>query len=296
MWPEIVFGRGELNIGQVGGLLAIADKLEASFQVLSVIAGIIIIFAALRIAPKLSLSWHRLALRIFFAVAVLTLVSEVIGAVASISRPSTFTDVAEEFAELVALCLVGVGLRLMSRAEWEEVAPLRRSANFDELTSLANRSFLRRAASRRIELSEDYGTPLTCIMLDVDDFKAYNDRYGHEAGDKVLQSVACVLSEEVRADDLVVRYGGEEFVVLMNADVAGAVECAQRVRRRVERECVPEREGFLERRITVSLGIASLGEHRRTLDELVRAADAAMYRAKRMGKNRVSVAEDGRVA
>ena len=106
-----------------------------------------------------------------------------------------------------------------------------------------------------------------------------------------MQGVASVLSEEARATDLVARYGGEEIVVLANAEVEGTVDFAERVRGRVERECMPERESFLARRITVSLGIASFSERTRTLDELVRAADAAMYRAKRMGKNRVSIIE-----
>ena len=270
-------------------LPTIAGVLETGFEVFSLLAGIAVVFAALRLTTKLTLSSHRRALLAFLTAASVIVTSEVFGVFASMSRPSTFADVAEEFAELVAICSVGVALHLIRRAEREEVSPLRRSANFDELTGLASRSFFRSAAQRRIELAEDYGTPLTCTVLDVDDFKAYNDRYGHAAGDRALQSVARVLSEEVRADDFVARYGGEEFVVLMNADVEGAVELAERVRRRVERECVPERESTLARRITASLGVAPFTQGARRLDELLRVADAAMYRAKRAGKNRVSV-------
>ncbi len=268
-------------------LPTIAGMLETGFEVLSLLAGIAVIFATLSLTTRLTLHSHRLVLLAFLTAAVMAVASEVLGTFASVSRPSTFADAAQEFAELVAICSVGVALHFIRRAEREEVSPLRRSANFDELTGLASRSFFRSAASRRIEVTEHYGTPLTCTVLDVDDFKPYNDRYGHEAGDRALQSIARVLSEEVRADDLVARYGGEEFILLMNADVEGAVELAERVRRRVERECVPERESLLARRITVSLGVASFAEGVRSLDGLIRAADAAMYRAKRAGKNRV---------
>lgn len=272
--------------------LTLVDILEAGFQVLSVVTSSVVIFAALRIAPKLRLSSHRLALIVFFAAAIVILVSEVVGVYASLLRPSTLADAAEEFAELVAICSVGVGLILMSRAERKEISPLRRSANLDEMTGLANRAFFCRAANRRIELAEKYGTPLSCIMLDVDDFKAYNDHYGHEAGDRALQYVARVLSEEARADDLVARYGGEEFLILVSTDLENAVNLAERARRRVERGYSAEHEGYLARRLTVSLGVAALAEDTQTLDQLVRAADAAMYHSKRRGKNRVSLVKD----
>lgn len=273
-------------------LLTIADILEASFQVLTGAACIVVLIVALRIAPKLHLYSHRLALSIFLAAAVVILISQLVGMFASFSRPSTTADAVEGFAELIAMCSVGVGLSLMSRAERKEISPLRRSANVDELTGLASRSFFRRAANRRIELSEEHGTPLSCIMLDVDDFKTYNDRHGHEAGDRALRHVARVLNEEARADDLVARYGGEEFVILVSAEMGSAITLAERVRRRVEREGGPEHDGYLARRVTVSLGVAVPVEGTQTLDQLVRAADAAMYHSKRGGKNRVSLVGD----
>jgi diguanylate cyclase (GGDEF)-like protein len=276
----------------MGESLSIADILEAGFDVLSVVAGIVVIIAALRIAPKLRLSSHRLALMIFFATATVILTSEVVEVFASFSRPSTLADAAEEFTELFAICSVGVGLSLMRRAERKEISSLRRSANFDELTGLANRYYFRRAANRRIDLSQDHGVSLSCIMLDVDNFKPYNDRHGHEAGDRALQHVARVLHEETRADDLVARYGGEEFVLLVSADAETAVNVAERIRRAVERGYGAERESYLARRVTVSLGVATLTEGMQTLEQLVRAADAAMYHSKREGKNRVSVRAD----
>lgn len=273
-------------------LLTLVDILEVTFQVLSVVAGSCVLFVALRVAPKLRLSAHRIALVIFFVAAIVILVSELVGIYASLLRPSTLAGAAEEFAELVAICSVGLGLSLMGRAERKEIAPLRSAANVDDLTGLANRAFFRRAANRRIELAENHGMSLSCIMLDVDDFKPYNDRYGHEAGDRALQYVANVLSEEARADDLVARYGGEEFLVLVSADMGSAANLAERVRRRVERGYGAEQESHLARRLTVSLGVAALAEYVQTLDQLIRAADAALYHSKRRGKNTVSLIED----
>src|SRR4051794_11286567 len=103
---------------------------------------------------------------------------------------STLVDIAEEFAEFVAISSGAFALYVMRRTEQDEVASLRRSAEVDELTNLSSRSFFRRAAARRIELSKKNDLPLSCIVLDVDDFKPYNDRYGHEAGDEALRCVA----------------------------------------------------------------------------------------------------------
>jgi len=265
--------------------------LEVGFEVLSAVAGIVVILLALRIAPTLTLFAHRLAMQIFVIAAFVVVLSEVAGLAASLLRSmSTFADVAEDFAALLALSSVGFALHLMHRAEREEISALRRSANVDELTNLSSRSFFRRAAARRVELSNKNNLPLVCLMIDIDNFKPYNDRYGHQAGDEALRCVAWVLAEASRADDLTTRYGGEEFVVLMSSELDDTVEVAERIRQRVERECSPEYNPSLVRAITVSLGVAPLTEGVRTLDQLIRTADVEMYRAKQAGKNRVSIA------
>src|SRR5919199_333114 len=146
-------------------LSTVADVLEPAFAVLSIVAGIAVIFAALRLITKLILFSHRLISLSFLTAAIAIVASEVIEVFASISRPSTVADTAEEFTVLIAICSVGVALHLIGRAEREEVSPLIRWANFDELTGLASRSFFRRAASRRIDLSENHGAPLSCVVL-----------------------------------------------------------------------------------------------------------------------------------
>jgi diguanylate cyclase (GGDEF)-like protein len=175
--------------------------------------------------------------------------------------------------------------------EREEISPLRRSADVDELTGLSSRSFFERAAGRRVEQARDDGAPLACILLDVDDFKAYNDSHGHGAGDEILRCVARILRESARADDLVGRYEGEEFVLLVNGEVGGAREVAERIRKAVQQVCVPEPGNSLERPTTVSLGVVPLSDETKSLDRLIAMADAEIYRSKKTGENRVSVSE-----
>lgn len=271
--------------------MSLLQLLEASFGLLSAAAGIAVILLALRLASGLTLAWHKRAMRVLVAAAILVVLSELAGVLGPFFRTSTLADMGEEFAELVAISSGGVALYLISRAEREEISSLRRSADSDDLTGLSSRSFFRRAAARRIELSKTYDLPLACIVLDVDDFKAYNDLYGHRAGDIVLRCLARVLGTSARADDLVARYGGEEFALLLSGELEDALDVAERIRRRVERECAPEHDASLHRRITVSVGVVPLTGENPTLERLLETADKEMYRAKRAGKNRVSLLE-----
>jgi diguanylate cyclase (GGDEF)-like protein len=160
----------------------------------------------------------------------------------------------------------------------------------DELTGLGNRSFFHRAAKRRMELYERNGLPLACAVLDVDDFKFYNDNYGHEGGDAVLRCLARVLGDSARADDLVACYGGDEFVMLLGGSVEDAIKVAERVREKLEIECLAQGEVSSGGSPTISVGVASLGEDTATLPQLIRAADVELYRAKAEGNNRVAAA------
>jgi diguanylate cyclase (GGDEF)-like protein len=125
-------------------------------------------------------------------------------------------------------------------------------------------------------------------MLDIDDFKQVNDTYGHLQGDSVLRRVGRVLTLEAREVDQPARYGGEEFVVaLPETDIEGAVELAERIRARIESSSIPLVEGNGEIRVTASVGVASIPANASNAHDVIAAADAALYEAKRAGKNRV---------
>lgn len=189
-----------------------------------------------------------------------------------------------EAPAVACLLLAGHYLR---RSEEEEIASLKRSANMDPLTSLHNQGYFRRASARRISQTRDYGVPLSLAMLDLDDFKSYNDVFGHEAGNAMLRLVADILKRSFRADDLVARYGGEEFIVLLNTTQENAETVLERVRGQVETLSSPENNGRAKRRVTVSVGVSGLSEKMASLEELIESADKALYAAKSGGKNRV---------
>jgi diguanylate cyclase (GGDEF)-like protein len=268
--------------------LTLPHILEFAFDSLTVAAGVVVLLLALRVAPTLRLFAHRRILWISIGAAALIVVSQAVEVWADFSRLSTLRDAVGDCAELLAVCTLGLALFMIGRAEKEEVTFLRRAANVDDLTGLRSRSYFRRAAARRMDLYRTNGLSLACAVLDVDDFKSYNDRYGHASGDKALRCVGRVLRESARADDLVARYGGEEFVVLMGGDVEDAIKVAERVRERVQLESVTGDEISLGSSLTVSVGVAPLTKDTSSLEELVEAADGELYRAKRTGKNRVA--------
>lgn len=162
-----------------------------------------------------------------------------------------------------------------------------RDALVDGLTGVYNRRWLNERLPRLVARASRDREPVAVLMLDVDHFKRFNDRFGHAAGDHVLSVVAQTISAGVRPTDLVARFGGEEFVVLMpSTDLAGATVAAERVRHAVRSTPLDGFEGRLLPQVTVSIGVAQLGS---TEDgpALMARADAALYHAKEAGRDRV---------
>jgi len=155
----------------------------------------------------------------------------------------------------------------------------------DVLTGLYNRRFLDQTLTKEVDRSSRYRLPLSVLMFDVDHFKKFNDKFGHEMGDKVLQAVAATTRATVRAADIACRYGGEEFLVILpSTDLDHAALAGERLRLAIETMRV---EGLA---VTVSLGVASYGVGGATTPErIVDAADKALYRSKAEGRNRVTV-------
>jgi len=164
-----------------------------------------------------------------------------------------------------------------------------RSAYTDPLTGLYNRTALTDAFQREWKLSQRQQTPLSLLVLDIDHFKRINDTHGHAAGDAALVKIAKCLRQTVRGSDMLFRYGGEEFVVLLsNTASDGAELLAQRLLYRIATmDCSDIAPGL---RITASIGVATLNHPEETPEQMLKRADEALYRAKRQGRNRVEVA------
>lgn len=169
-------------------------------------------------------------------------------------------------------------------------------ANVDELTGLGNRRLVNNVLQAEINRARRSGSQLSIILLDVDNFKLYNDTYGHPAGDLVLQQLADLMQRATtRAGEVVARYGGEEFIlVLPGATPSIALRTAQRLKALVNGEAIPHKTSEVERYITVSQGLATMmPEDDLQPADLVQMADDALYRAKDSGRNAILVAGAG---
>ena len=168
----------------------------------------------------------------------------------------------------------------------------RRLAITDALTGLFNRRHFNQQLEENVGRATRYDEPLALVFLDVDHFKSVNDRFGHQAGDRCLQALARTLRESVRDSDQIARIGGEEFAILLiRADRELALSIAERLRNRID-DLVLEEDPPLPIGLTASLGVAFLREDGDDPKSLMRAADRALYTAKRLGRNRLVLASE----
>jgi diguanylate cyclase (GGDEF)-like protein len=164
---------------------------------------------------------------------------------------------------------------------------VQRQAITDDLTGLATHGHFQELLGVEMVAVSRYRYPVGLIMLDIDDFKSINDRYGHQQGDSVLRHMAAVIEQNSRDPDVVARYGGEEIaLILPHTDLEGAYAIAERIRASLEAMEVPLPDGAGSLRVTASLGVAAASEGGKS--ELIHSADSALYRAKREGKNRTA--------
>jgi diguanylate cyclase (GGDEF)-like protein len=207
---------------------------------------------------------------------------EYLGAISIARHGAAFSPEEEDLLEYLA----GQAVISIENASLHEA--VERQAATDELTGLANvRAFLS-TLDRELERGRRFDTQLALIMLDIDDFKPVNDSYGHQQGDEVLAQVAAVVRDQTRELDTAARYGGEELaVILPQTDASGAELVAERMRAAVESRQVPRVGGKGALKVTASFGVAGMPDSALDRDGLIAAADAALYAAKRAGKNRV---------
>jgi two-component system, cell cycle response regulator len=165
-----------------------------------------------------------------------------------------------------------------------------RLASTDGLTDLYNHRTFQERLAQEVDRANRYARPLSLVMIDVDNFKIYNDTYGHPHGDMVLRELARLLREMSRTSDIVARYGGEEFaLILPETDRVRAQRIGHRLREQVEHHPFPGEEGLPGGALTISVGVAT-HTLTGTKEALLQNADAALYRAKHAGRNRVCVA------
>jgi diguanylate cyclase (GGDEF)-like protein len=203
----------------------------------------------------------------------------------SFPEPTSAADPIEQLATMVAesIALAVANLRLHESLQHQSIR--------DPLTGLFNRRYMEESFEREIRRATRAQQPVTVLMLDLDQFKLFNDTYGHGAGDRLLQEVGHVLQTSSRGEDIACRYGGEEFtLILPGLSLSQAKAYANVVRERISHVRVEYRRERLAP-VTVSVGIAVFPAHGHTADAVLAAADTALYRSKHAGRNRVCTSE-----
>ena len=188
----------------------------------------------------------------------------------------------------IRIKVAGMIERKKLRQKAKEVDFYKELSRTDGLTTLFNHKFFHQLLQTEVSRAQRYGGLLSLLMIDVDHFKSYNDGNGHPMGDSALQRLAWILSETIRDVDTAARYGGEEFAIITpETPKTGAVEMAERLRRRVEEADFQKAEVMPGGKFTISIGVASFPEDASTKAELIERADQALYLAKAGGRNRV---------
>lgn len=207
-----------------------------------------------------------------------------VGAVMMVKNELGYWDSGEKQGLISAY----IGLAAASLDNVRLVNQTKRLAIMDALTGVYNRRFFVESLEKQLSLAKRYKETLAVIMADVDHFKRFNDTYGHTAGDRVLQQVSKMLGHSIRESDILCRYGGEEFAIIMpRTNATESYEKAENIRRHIESARFTNIAPGSTLGITISVGIASFPENGVEYNALVDAADVALYKAKKNGRNRV---------
>jgi diguanylate cyclase (GGDEF)-like protein len=213
----------------------------------------------------------------------------VTGGVDHMFQSCTFLPMKNAAGEVTAVCITLLDATDTAIAYHElerTMTTVRENSRRDGLTGMFNRRHFEERLSEEFYRSRRYGAPLALVMFDIDHFKRVNDVHGHLAGDEVLRVLAGRVSAAVRMSDILGRYGGEEFgVILPQTDLAGARVVAGKLRELVCSQPVDYKDARLD--VTVSCGVAEAVAEYSTYEDVIRIADAALYRAKQEGRNRV---------
>jgi len=276
---------GPLGFERVAHLCAVAAGLGVAAGGLAV--GGVRLWQGYRPARYFLMAWTALLL------GVATLPLKEVGLLPQAVPGELATNLAAAAESILLSFALADRIRIL-RKEKEELTISRahylRASLTDGLTGLYNRRYFRETLEQALRQADRYRHSLSLLMLDVDDFKSFNDAHGHQAGDEVLRQLAGVMRTSARQSDTPCRYGGEEFVLLLpETGREEARDVAQRLRREIEGRVVEMADGRTGS-ATISIGVAEMAPGEEA-DRLIQRADAALYRAKRQGKNRVEVDE-----
>jgi len=194
-------------------------------------------------------------------------------------------EIIDELLKMLSIVASHVAIAIKNATDYEYV---KKTAITDGLTGVFNHRYFYERFKRELDWSKHHELPVSLLMIDIDNFKKYNDTYGHVAGDKLLKIIADILRFCTRDEDIIARYGGEEFaVLLMGVGKKVACKIAERIRESIDSESyLDPNENYGP--VTVSIGVSSCPEDAKTVAELVNLADKALYISKKNGKNQVS--------
>ncbi len=285
-----------LLLGAIAWIAAVMTLApQASAMRLTIGAGIVAIYAALTAAElwserrkTLQKRWPAVAVPVLhgFVLMLPILLGDLLHSHDDGFSSSIWVTV---FSVELVLYAVGTVFVIFMLVSERTVTAHKTAASMDPLTGMLNRRGFAEATSRAIEREANAGRPATVLIFDIDHFKSVNDRFGHPAGDEVLRLFATIVLNTLRITDLSGRIGGEEFAAFLPCSLEEAVIAAERVRETFESSGIVVEEGPVD--TTVSIGVAG-GPAGTELEVLLAAADAALYQAKRTGRNRVEAAEE----
>jgi diguanylate cyclase (GGDEF) domain len=262
--------QGVLALAFASGLVGLTGGLESPF---TFTFPLIVGAGALLVAPRLALILATVATAAYLATGL---------AVTPDPQPGPLVQMLVNLTGLYLLAYIGASIGREQRRARDAAIRL---STVDSLSGLYNRTFFFSALEREIARGDRSGRAFCLVMLDLDDLKTVNDRYGHLAGDQVLRSVADTVRNGVRKIDVAARYGGDEFVALLpETDPTGGWVLAEKIRLTVAEQASPG----IDPTPTVSVGVVSYPADGRSADALLVSADRAMYASKRGGKNRVA--------
>jgi diguanylate cyclase (GGDEF)-like protein len=265
------------------------EMIPAILEVFNLGVAMIAFYFAIRVLPSISMDVRKRSW-LFLSLAAITFgVAEVIGTLKELAGLNI--EGLYEGTEAIFVVLFAGGFYYLYNAEHKETLKLRRQSTTDDLTSLYTHGFFQTYLMNKVSSLRTDGTELTILFLDIDDFKQYNDKFGHQEGDYVLQKVAQTIQAEARGEDVASRYGGEEFTLILGCDFETACRVAERLRSGIEERCSTFADPNIKRSVTVSIGMATFGKDAVAGEQLVQIADARMYEAKKRGKNQVYTGE-----